>query len=58
MDHHNDDVLILPVFGGSMQIFGHGDSFDRGRYPSVDSLHWLPDPTPEDAPLVSHKLMN
>lgn len=52
MDHHNDNVLILPIFGGPMQISGYGDSFDGCRYPSAGCLHWLLGPTTEDAPVV------
>lgn len=52
MDHYNDDVLILPIFGGPMQVFGYSDSSDWRRYPSAGRLHWLSDPPAEDAPLV------
>ena len=52
MDHHNDDVLVLPIFGSPMQISGYSDSIDWCRYSSAGCLYWLLDPTTEDAPVV------
>ena len=52
MDHYDVDVFVLPSSGGAVQVFGYGNSFDWCRYPSFDCLHWLLDPTSEDAPVV------
>ena len=52
MDHYNVDVFIFPGFGGAVQVFGYGDSFDWCRYPSAGCLHWLLDTSAEDEALL------